>query len=321
MLRKFICAAAAAAFVALLTACGESPTVSPPPPLPTPTPVGLQTPQTSGIYLGAYVPQTAGGIGTLEKSIGRKFALDMHYYGWVGNFPHLSEVADIENGRFSVDSWDCGLSDAQLASGAADMLITTRAQSLKAYGHPVFLRFFWDMNLPSSTVMPYSGDSRSSCYDPSTDNADGTFSAAQFVAAWNHVRRIFAQQGATNVIWVWNVAASGANPSAYYPGDAQVDWIGIDAYEDQNASFQTLFAPSYAFAATYKKPILVAETGTSAGNQQNFLTGLPSVLQSQFPLVAGFMYFDGGSFTLFPSGITALTADGQNPYMNGFGTP
>lgn len=327
MFRNALGALALAAFASVVCACGTTPSGAgaTPASLPTPTPVGLQTPA-AGAYLGAYVGPANGTIKTIEQLMGRTAAMNMHYYPWAGLFPHFFEPADLANGRFSVDSWDCGMSDAQIASGAADGLITTRATAIKAFGHALFLRWFWDMNLPSTQVLPYSLQPRTACYDPATDNPDGTFSAKEFVAAWIHVRQIFAQQGVTNVVWVWNISASGVDPTAYYPGDSQVDWVGVDTYDDANTDFTTLFAPTYKLVSSHNKPILIGETGTIASNQQSFLEGVPAALQSTFPLVKGFMYFDGANdgvnYGLSQSGgMTGFAVMSRDPYMQPLGSP
>lgn len=272
--------------------------------------------------MGAYVSPLKGGITTLETPVGRKFALNMHYYPWAGSFPRLTENADVENGRLPIDSWDCGISNAQILAGNADMLITTRALSFKEFGHPVFLRFMWDMNLPNTTALPYSGQARTQCYDPATDNADGTFSAKEYVAAYQHIRQIFAQNGVTNIIWLWSVSASGADPSPYYPGDSQVDWVGVDTYDPTGTlTFSSLFAPTYASLASHNKPIMVTETGTIHSNQQNFLTGLPAALQSNFPMVQGFVYFDDSTWALTPAAAATFAQVAHDPYLSGYGTP
>jgi Glycosyl hydrolase family 26 len=325
MFRNALRTAALIGFSAIAAACGETyqqaPTV-----LPSPTPVGLQTPAAGAIYLGAYVPAATGGVSSLETTIGRSLAMNMHYYAWANEFPRIAEQSDVENDRYPVESWDCGATDAQIASGAADPLIKTRALALRAFGHPVFLRFFWDMNLPASTVFPYSDASRSACYDASTDEANDVFSPKEFVAAWDHVRAIFAQEDATNVIFVWDVASSGSNPSAYYPGASEVDWVGVDTYETGSDNFSTLFTPTYTFLATYGKPIMIGETGAILSNQPNFLNGIPAALQSSFPSVRAFLYFDGENgaynYTLSaPLGTAAFTTLAGNSYMSAFGTP
>lgn len=47
--------------------------------------------------------------------------------------------------------------------------------------------------------------------------------------------RLVNVHGLNNLLWVWSPAASGDDPTAYYPGDAQVDILGYDIYE---ANFQ-----------------------------------------------------------------------------------
>ena len=59
-------------------------------------------------------------------------------------------------------------------------------------------------------------------------------SGRDFVAAWDHIRAIFAAVGVKNAAWVWCPTANGFNPdgraAAFYPGDNKVDWICADAY-------------------------------------------------------------------------------------------
>lgn len=306
----------------VITACGSTPNNLTPgkPPLSTPTPVGIETPPGNSIYMGAYVAPGPGGIPTLEAVVGRKFAVNMHYYKWVSLFPGLQEAADFANGRMSVDSWDCGIPNAQIVAGAADPLIITRALALKSFGHPVFVRFMWDMNLP------YTQTARQACYDPATDNPDGTFSATQYVAAWLHIRQIFAANNVTNVIWVWNVSAPGADPKAYYPGNAAVDWIGADTFDLTGDDFPTTFAPAYPLLSPYGKPVMIAETGASSSSQPTFFASVVPALKTQFPLVKAFLYFDAvnpiARWTIQPNsqGQAAFTALAADPYLAAFGT-
>ena len=61
---------------------------------------------------------------------------------------------------------------------------------------------------------------------------------ADFIAAYRHVETIFDDQGATNVVWTWQMTdyAFRVAPSDpryapdWYPGDAYVDNVGADAY-------------------------------------------------------------------------------------------
>jgi len=325
MFRKLVWGCALLAAVNL-AACGgaiSSPNSTLPTrtPLPAPTPVGLETPAPGSIYLGAYpfASRSAEDVLTLESQIGRKLAMDMHYYVWTGNFPGTLEDSDTVAGRLPIESWNCQLSNAQIAAGAGDLLIQTRALALKNFSHPVFVRYFWDVNQPANLL------GRGPCYDPATDNPDGTFSASEFILAWQHIRQIFAQEKVTNVIWVWDVAAAGANPTPYYPGDAYVDWVGVDAYDVNGAGFVQTIAPIYTIAATFHKPILIAETGETAAYQPTFFQSAVPALKTQFPLVAGLVYYDAKSSLqdwriLSKAGVAAFATLGSDPYVSAFGS-
>ncbi len=323
---KLLAPAAIAALVASLAlgGCGEGGGLSSTPggnvPLATPTPVGIQTPAAGTAYLGTYVAlnSVSQTIYNLEKTINRRFAMDVHYVDWVSLFPNAAESGDLANGRLPLDSWDCGASDADIVSGAEDPLIVTRAQAIKAFGHPVFLRFMYDMNTGSSTTY------RAQCYDPATDNSDGTFSATEFIAAWDHIRTVFAQQGVNNVVWVWNVSSTGVDPTQYYPGASEVDWIGIDAFDTTGTGLTGSLSASYAKLASYGKPILV-ETGESTPSQPAFFQTAASTLQSTFPDVKALLYDDGNTGTVFfaintAASTSALTTMGASPFFSAFGS-
>jgi len=264
------------------------------------------------------VGANVGGIGSLESQIGRPLAIDMHYYGWLSLFPGLQESSDLANRRLSVDSWDCSPSNAQVASGSQDPLIVTRAQAIKNFGHPVFVRYLWDMNLSPGTTK------RSVCYDPATDNSDGSFSGPQFVAAWQHIRTIFTQQQVTNAIWVWSISSQGGDPRPYYPGDASVDWVSVDAYNAAGGDFASTFSGSYGAVVGYKKPVMISETGAVSVIQPAFFTGAAAKLQSQFPAVKAILYYDGDvqgfHWVLSGSGLTAFSNFAADPYVAAFGT-
>ena len=114
-------------------------------------------------------------------------------------------------------------------------------------GGRVFIRLMHEFNITSSYYCPATlGET-----------------TANFVAAWQHIVQVFAAQGATNVRWIWcpNVASSGAGttgPSPWnntsgtaalmYPGDAYVDYIGMDGYNQYVPTwdtFATVFQTTY----------------------------------------------------------------------------
>lgn len=284
------------------------------------------TPPPGSIYLGAYVnpsqvpnppPSLIAGV---EQQIGRRFATSLHYYGFYQAFPGPGEAADVANGRIPVISWDCTPSNAAIAAGDADNWIRSRADAVKAFGTPVFLRYMYEMELPSTPRW------RPECYDANTDLAGGVFSPQNFIAAWDRIRSIFAQEGVTNVVWLWNPAGE-KNLGAYYPGATEVDWVGMDRYDTGDVDVNDTFSASYKLLKGINKPIMVGETGAQESEQDAFFGELPQTLRTSFPLIAGINYFDSARkdnyfgvyvWALADSSIPAFTTMANDPYMSGF---
>lgn len=292
-----------------------------PSPLATPIVAGQLLPPAGMIYLGAYVnssglPHAAGPAATqaFESQIGRKLALDMVYHDFLTRFPGRGGLDDYANGRIPVYSWDCGLSNAQVAAGAADTTLRLQAQSIAAYGWPIFVRYMWDMNLSELAL------SRSACYDRSTDGFSGYFSPTEFIAAWQHIRQIFTQEGAVNAVWLWSVSDGGNPIGPYYPGNSQVDWVGMDVYDSTGAAFGPTFSTMYNVLATYNKPIMISETGAAASIQPTFFSQAAPTLQTEFPLVKGFVYYDAigqQDWRVTAANLPAFTSFAKTPYLGG----
>ncbi|GLQ98230.1 glycoside hydrolase family 26 protein [Dyella mobilis] len=257
-------------------------------------------PPASGAYFGAWVnppgtnDQFPQATKNLETAIGRTLALHMHYYAWrlkpgsdTQSFPDSTMEDDALNGRTPVVTWHCGDSDDNVVAGADDALIENTANAIKAFGHPVFIRWYWEMNLP----------------DANHQNCLGTSGAAGYIKAWRYIHQIFQNQGVTNVTWLWNpnrADDSSEDPMPYYPGDDVVDWIGVDGYDKQDVNdFGPIFSPFYAEFQSKGKPMLISETGECPAEQATYLglaaaelEGKPNPGGYAFPLVKGFMYFD-----------------------------
>ncbi len=177
--------------------------------------------------------------------------------------------------------------DAQIAAGAQDSYITAWAQAAKAWGHPFFLRFDWEMN---GNWFPWGV------------GVDGN-TPADYVAMWRHVHDIFTSVGATNATWVWcpNIDAPGSTYSPMsnlYPGAGYVDWVGLDAYNGDVpwTSFQNLISSTYGqlTAMAPGKPIVVGETGSTetGGSKATWITNLLSGLPTEFPQIHGLLWYD-----------------------------
>lgn len=313
--------------LAALTCCGtggpgKGAGTIPGPPGPTLSPL-LLLPASGSIYLGVFVnpsqmpsppPSLLAGF---EQQVGRRMAVSTHYYGFYESFPGPYEADDVANGRIPIDSWDCQPSNAAVASGVDDSAIRARADAIKAFGHPIFLRYMWEMNLPATPTF------RNICYDKVNDLPNGVFSPQNYIAAWDRIRMIFAQENVTNVVWVWN--PSGAkNPLPYYPGASETDWVGFDRYNDGNVSMLATYQQPYAWLAPLGKPIMIGETGATETVQRAFFASAPQTLQTYFPMVKAYMYFDStnvnfaGSYSwvISPTNIPSFATMANDPYFS-----
>jgi hypothetical protein len=277
----------------------------------------------SGDGAGQRAPEggtTVGDLAVLQSQIGRTSSIVSFYSGFTQAPPLEGMVAVAAQGSVPMISWHCGAPDTAVASGAWDGVVRAAAEAYKSFGRPVFLRWFWEMNLDYGNH-PYCLGTSS---NPQQD----------YVNAYIRIWKIFQQVGATNVAFVWCPSASpSAHPStAFYPGPAYVDWIGLDLYDRRNyASFASVFGTDYDIYASpaYGKPLMIAETGAcgvptacSGGaqfTQAQWAQQLQADLPSQFPYVRALVYVDAsdllGNYILTGAGLTAFTALARSDYF------
>jgi len=134
----------------------------------------------------------------------------------------------------------------RIARGEVDRYILDRAAELRRWQRPVLLRINHEMN---GNWFPWSIRGRDGAVRP--DNG-----YAQYIGLWRRAVILFrggtrAQidarlsdaglpaltvsgesfEPAGNVAFVWCASDGGSDdPLAYYPGDAYVDWVGVDVY-------------------------------------------------------------------------------------------
>ena len=145
-------------------------------------------------------------------------------------------------------------------AGKYDAFLRQWARDAKADGRRILLRFGFE---PNGDWFTWSGDPKA------------------YVTAWRRAHGIFKTVGAANVEWVWapNIVSVPDTPDndmgRYYPGDAYVDWVGIDGYNfgDHHdrwhrwQSFDDVFGEVLArFAKSHAaKPVMIAEFGCAPG--------------------------------------------------------
>jgi hypothetical protein len=211
--------------------------------------------------------------------------------------------------------------DAKIARGDYDSYLTTWAKAAKAWGHPFFLRFAWEMN---GSWFPWGvgGSGIAAGNTPSS-----------YVAMWRHVYTLFQHAGATNVTWVWcpNVTANSTyHPlSALYPGNRYVNWTCIDGYNGDNPwrSFGSIYGDTYAsvMSVAPRKPMLVGEVSSTeaGGSKAAWINSMFATLPSLFPNIRGVLWYEanapgpGGhrdwTVDSSPSSLRALRAGLKSP--------
>jgi len=176
-------------------------------------------------------------------------------------------------------------------------------------------------------------------------NANGN-SPQDYIPAWRHVHDIFVQEGADNVMWVWSPNRDGSTSAAqatfntYYPGDAYVDYVGINGYNwgtlyntpqwiSSWQSFEEVIRYSYDVAvANTNKPIVICETATTevGGNAQNggkaqWITDAFNILPSRFPRVAMLAWFNVNKETDWRVESSTASLDAFRAAVAGSATP
>jgi hypothetical protein len=182
---------------------------------------------------------------------------------------------------------------ADVIEGKYDEQIRAYAEAAKAWGHPFFLRFDWEMN----------GDWFAWAADANGNDA------SEYVAAWRHVHDIFTEVGAADATWVWCPYADPegtlAPLASLYPGDEYVDWTCLDVYNwaatteppQPWRSFAELAGRSYREITERiapSKPMIVGETASTehGGSKAEWISDLFRELPTRFPQIHGLIWFD-----------------------------
>ncbi|MGI5167222.1 glycoside hydrolase family 26 protein [Spirillospora sp. CA-253888] len=303
------------------------------------------TPPARGAYFGAWLPPVEAGeepagrksssptptpkstdkdagkpgmglVTSFEQRLGRRLDIVQSYHSWKSEFPDDADKAVLGTDRQLLITW-AGTDTKEIVSGRHDTVLRARARAVKAAGKPVFLRWMRDM-------------------DTSGQLDKRVHSAADYIAAWKHVRAIFQAERVSNVAWVWCPTAGGfgtRNAPSFYPGDDQVDWVCADAQPGGAYDYRDLSETVNLFlewARQRPKPIMVAEFGVpqSYGERRaEWLRKAAKVLQN--PQVKAVLYFNSAEQAQEPRdrrrnyrvdgdahAESALREFATNPYFN-----
>lgn len=276
------------------------------------------------IYWGAWIDYGNGTApwdttvwDTFEQHTGKKISILHFGQAWQdgsGNYqpfrPILMDTIRNRGAYPLVDwgSWKLGYGRYQpdfklsaITQGNYDTYIHQWATDAKAWGHPFFLRFDWEMNIGGQFPWNFV-------------DSDLGNSAGDYIAMWQHVRQIFVSVGAANVTWVWcpNIYfLSGSNAKPFmqaYPGDSFVDWVALDGYNFGTNwdSFSNIFSDSYkvlqgkvtGITGAPTKPIMLGEwasneAGDNGNRKASWITDtLGTQLPNNFPAIKAVVWFN-----------------------------
>jgi hypothetical protein len=183
-------------------------------------------------------------------------------------------VGTVNQPKFSYDAILRGDWDTYMRSFAADA---------KSYGGPIILIPFSEMN---SDWFPWSG----------TKNGN---TPAKAILAYQHVHDIFSEAPNVKFGWAPNNDSLPNTPEnsmdKYYPGDAYVDYVGIDGFNFGNPwqTFDDMFAGPLAILASYHKPIYIFSFASADGpDKANWITNTFTKDMPKYPKIAGWIWFN-----------------------------
>lgn len=267
------------------------------------------------LYVGAFCNQLqdsldprnpdaqAAAILALERDLGHPLPIVTHYYNHRTSLTNDVLAADAAHGRIPIITLTSGGPADSTLAGKNDSIFRLRARELKAFGKPVFLRYFTAMNKNGD------GNRHSKDLNGIMVGVNEPARGALYIELWRYVRNLFLAEGATNVAWVWSVGdqkdewKTGPYPyaSVYYPGDDYVDWIGINAYQQREVDDYTPFIQrikpfhDYWWERTNQtKPLLITETGAPkrTQTQTDWIINAHRFAQDSLPGLKAYNYWN-----------------------------
>jgi hypothetical protein len=248
----------------------------------------------------------------VELKTGRSFDLDRIFRQWNNARPGARERWTIEAGRTPVVSFKTSAEApwSAIANGDHDTELVAMAEAYLALQRPVFCIF-----------------------DQSPENSAGTLGTpTEYIAAYRHVVEIFRSQGATQVMWIFNLKSPSfsQDPDLYYPGDDVIQWIGTSAYNfavgpgGRWESFAELILPFVEWGKRRGKPLIVTEWNSredpSDPDRRAAWIDAAAITVHATPEIRAMSAFwsvaDGTGFDSSAATLRAFRDIAADPYMN-----
>lgn len=207
---------------------------------------------------GAYVGDSSVDTNTFENLVGREVDMRSVFYGFEDGFPMRYASTIGAEGKTLLLFWESSFGYDSINDGSKDAVIKKFAADAKAYGYPVILAPFHEMN---GNWSPWGGTINNNTPE-------------KFITAWRRIHNLFL--GVTNVKFalVYNSVSvpnvEGNQFDDYYPGDAYVDYVGLDGFNFGFPwlSFKEIFDAPIKQVLTYNKPIYIFSMGSVPGTEK-----------------------------------------------------
>jgi Glycosyl hydrolase family 26 len=234
-----------------------------------------------------FAPANQSAWDLFERHAGKRVAILNQSQEWAA-FDKAEVAATQARGAIPLVTMGlgAGMTLHDVVSGSQDAAIKKWAQEAKAWGHPFFFSPWWEMN---GAWYPWGR-------------------SPDFVAAWRRFHDLVAGEGAANVTWTWTVNSiwfdPASDPTPYYPGDAYVDWTGLDSYNwglnlvqpDRWISPEQTFTPTIDILRKVapSKPVAIVETAASelGGNKANWIREMLGTYLPHHPEIGAFLWFN-----------------------------
>ncbi len=257
---------------------------------------GAAAPTKPAVALGVYLPEVGehpGRINAYGKLVGRPPAIVSDYKQWDRVPFETTELDAIwKRGAVPMITWEPFSYEGkayplrEIQRGRFDRYIRESAQAAREWGHPILVRFAHEMN----------GN-----WYPWGRGVEGN-NSYRFRAVWRRVVRLFREEGADNVQWVWTPSVNTGGEFPFrdlYPGNRWVDWVGFDGFNWAQAgewnSFTAIVDNTYEeIARISDRPMIVGETGSSdsGGNKAEWVTSALEREIPKLPRIRAVVWFD-----------------------------
>lgn len=276
-----------------------APYVAPTPTAPTKSQIMAEPKVRFGLYT-TQGPYSYSEMNLVTAMVGKRPDTAGFFLGWDQEFRPDAVVDAWRNNALPLLTWeshpngpvttrttvDSDYALGKIIAGDYDAYIDRFAAGVKKLGLPLAIRLDHEMN---GNWYAWSEDQKY--------NAKG-----QYVQMWRHVVDRFRADGADKyVIWLWaptRVDDIGHKTLApYYPGDAYVDWVGVDGYfrnKSPDATFTGTFGKTLTLLrGLTSKKIFLAELGAteSGGHKQAWIESLFQSLPLNKDII-GFSWFN-----------------------------